>query len=107
MKVVQRPRRLQVCKKMFPHQRRYSRQAHDCSCEHPAHGRRPRRCSVSKPAKLLQMVITLLMTTGALMFGILALLAVTEQAEARLAAAAFGVALLAAGANEIAGAWVV
>jgi hypothetical protein len=57
---------------------------------------------MSKPAKVLRIVILLLISVGGLSFAVLAVLAATGPADPRFAAAAFGVALLAAGANEIA-----
>jgi hypothetical protein len=61
---------------------------------------------VSKPVKVLQTVFLLLVSTGGVAFAILAVLAATGLADPRLGAAAFGVTLLAAGADEIAGALV-
>jgi hypothetical protein len=57
---------------------------------------------MSKPAKVLRIVILLLISVGGLSFAVLAVLAATGLADPRFAAAAFGVALLAAGANDIA-----
>jgi hypothetical protein len=53
------------------------------------------------PAKILRVVILLLITGGGLAFAVLAVRAATGRAGPRFAAAAFGVALLAAGASGL------
>src|SRR5579883_1725262 len=54
----------------------------------------------------MQIVLSLLMTAGGLAFALLAVLAVAGLADPRLAGAAFGVAVLAMGVDELAGALV-
>src|SRR5579885_1978826 len=55
---------------------------------------------------VLQTVLSLLMAAGAVAFALLAALAAAGRADLRLAAAAFGVAMLAMGVDELAGALV-
>ncbi len=59
---------------------------------------------MSEPAKVLRVVLKLLMSAGAVAFGVLAVLAAAGRVDPRLGAAVFGVTLLAVGADEAAGA---
>src|SRR5262249_50749211 len=67
---------------------------------------KPIPCSATEGVLMLRKTILLLMGAAGVAFALLAVLAAAGLADPRLAAAAFGVAVLAAGADEILGALV-